>query len=393
MDMRFVVSHRLPVLLAAKDRGYDVHVAAPINHLSERGDAEAKARIEAAGVHCHEIAMDRGGMNPFKEITRFPAIYRLLRTLAPDLIHCVGMKPIIHGGIASRLSGVGAPIFAVTGMGSSFVGSGWCDLLRQRIILTVLKGAFAHPMAQIIFQNPDDQNLLEQGGAVSHAQTHLIKGAGADIEEFSPMKKQPRQDGGFTIAMAARLIEQKGFRDFIAAARLIRAVRSDCEFVIWGPRDPLSASSIPDKELLAWKTEGAVDWRGPADDMPNALGAADIFCYPSYYREGVPKVLIEAAAMGLPLITTDQPGCREVVEHEINGLLVPPRNPDALAEAILRLIDNADFRRSAGEKSRDRAEGEFSESAFVASSLEVYEAALNPIAPSAEGRDRVNRLL
>jgi glycosyltransferase involved in cell wall biosynthesis len=223
------------------------------------------------------------------------------------------------------------------------------------------------PFSLTIVQNPEDLALLERSGvALSHLR--LIPGAGVDVHVFCPVPPPPEP---VRIVLASRMLWDKGVGEFVDAARSLSGAGVNARFILVGDPDPANPSSVPESTLRAWHGEHGVEWWGRREDMTAVLQAAHIACLPSY-REGLPKSLLEAAACGLPIVTTDAPGCREVVTDGVTGLLVPVRDADALAAALKKLIDNADLRRCMGEGLRLRAENEFSQDKIIAQTLSVY---------------------
>ncbi len=372
IDAPFFVTHRMALAVAAKAAGYDVHVAAPIDPTSPRGDRAAQQKITDAGLVFHTIPLRRGSLNPFKEFGVILAVRRLLQRLDPAVMHCVGTKPVVYGGLLTRLFGGPTPVYAVTGLGTVFMGRGKRHRLRQGLMRAGFLNAFRTPGCQIIFQNPVDEEVFFDSGVLKDGQFHMIGGVGANLERFHPRLHDTSPTRPLTIMLAARLIEAKGIRYFVEAARRLKAKHERLRFVLVGHNDPESPTDIGHAEIEGWQQDGLVEWWGHVDDMPATFAQADIFCLPSHYREGVPKVLLEAAAMGLPIVTTDMPGCRDVVIDGESGLLVPPRDESALTQALERLIADAPFRANAASAARALAENRFSESDFVAKSLEIY---------------------
>ena len=372
IDAPFFVTHRMALAVAAKAEGYDVHVAAPIDPESPRGDLAAQQKIEEAGLTFHTIPLRRGSLNPLKEFGVVVAIRRLIQDLSPAVMHCVGTKPVVYGGLLTRLFRGPTPVFAVTGLGTVFMGRGKRHRMRQGLMRAGFLNAFRTPGCQIIFQNPVDEEVFFDSGVLKDGHFHMIGGVGANLETFHPRLRDTSQERPLTIMLAARLIEAKGIRFFVEAARRLRTKHDNLRFVLVGHNDPESPTDIARDEIEGWQKEGLVEWWGHVDDMPATFSEADIFCLPSHYREGVPKVLLEAAAMGLPIVTTNMPGCRDVVIDGESGLLVPPRNVGALTQALERLITDTPFRAKASKKARELAENRFSEADFVARSMEIY---------------------
>ena len=226
------------------------------------------------------------------------------------------------------------------------------------------------PNTRVLVQNPDDQAQILR---LTGVEPILIPGSGVDVTRFVPRPHKPLP---VLVVLASRMLWDKGVGDFVAAARSLKARGSQARFVLVGKPDPGNPMSVAEGQLQDWQTEGCIEWWGHRTDMPEVLAQAHIACLPSYYREGLPKFLIEAAAAGLPLVTTDATGCREAVEPERNGLLVPPRDSEALAAALARLISDPGLRQRFGTQSRVRAEERFANERIFAKVLGIYDALL-----------------
>jgi len=284
------------------------------------------------------------------------------------------MKPVVWGGIATRLLGVPAVVHAVTGLGYLFIRSGPAAWAQRQAVKALYRFALGHGNGRVIFQNGDDRDLFLRHRLVKAERVVMIRGCGVDMTEFSPASEP---DGPPAVLFPARLIGDKGLNEFIAAVEILKARQVEARFVLVGRHDPQNPTNIDPARVADWQRRGLVEVGGFATDMPAALNAAHIVCLPSY-REGLPRTLIEAAACGRAIVTTDVPGCREVVRHGENGLLVPVRDSAALAEALAVLIDDPERRRTMGARGRAMAEAEFSVERFVAESLDTYRAVLPP---------------
>lgn len=357
----FFTTHRMPVAVAAAKLGYEVHVAAPYEEASVD-------KIKAQGFAYHDIPLERGGLNPLGELKLIWHLFGLVRRLRPDLVHHVAMKPVTYGGLATRLLGVPAVVHAVTGLGYLFTREDVKSRAIRSLILRLYRFALGHKNAVAIFQNPDDLALFTERDLVDPAIVVMIKGCGCDVNVFKP---RPRPARPVTVMFPARILGDKGVNEFIEAVRILKAEGTDARFLLVGRRDPLNPTDVPEETIRGWERDGLVEWWGFRTDMPDVLVEADIICMPSY-REGLPRGLIEAASCGLPIVTADVPGCREIVRDDDNGLLVPVRDGKATADALRRLIDDADLRERLGRRSRERAETEFSEEKFVADTLAAY---------------------
>lgn len=363
----YVVSHRLPLLQAARDRGFDVHVTT----LTE-GDA---SELEAAGVTYHEISSGGRSNNPFDEVGLIYKLSRLYRRLDPDLVHHVTLRSILYGGIAARLVSRPPVVDSVTGLGYLFSGSSWKVRLARKSVLLALRGIMRHPQHRVIFQNPDDARLFERAGIVPEERAVLIKGSGVSLDVF-PLKSFPNGQEAPAVLMASRLLWHKGVGEFVEAARCLRAKGVEARFLLAGEYDPDNPASIPRRVLERWHEEGVIEWLGYCDDMSGLLARVSLVCLPSYYREGVPKVLIEAAATGRPIVATRMPGCKEIVEDGVTGLLVPPQDGNALAEAIGRLMQDPQRSEEMGRRGRERVRAAFSLEHVVNRTLQTYQAVL-----------------
>jgi glycosyltransferase involved in cell wall biosynthesis len=359
-DLDFFLLHRLPETLGALREGYEVHVATPPG-------ARAK-EVQAHGLVHHALVLSRSGRNPLRELGSLLAFYRLFRHVKPDLAYLMTVKPILYGGIAARLAGVKAIVAAVFGMGFLFTDDGLRTRLLRVVVKRLYRFALGHRNLRVIFQNPTDQALMIQHGAVARENTVLIKGSGVDLGSFSV---SPEPEGRPVVLMAARLLYDKGVVEYIDAVRELRRQGVDARFLLAGDRDDGNPSSITVRTLDAWRAKGEVEFLGFRKDMPTLLSAANVVVLPSY-REGLPRVLEEAAACGRAVVTTDVPGCRDAIEPGLTGLLVPARNAAALARAIRQLLEDGALRRRMGASGRQLAERSYSVESIVSAHLALY---------------------
>lgn len=357
---KFFVSHRLSIALAAKKDGYDVHVAL--------ADGPDTARIEAEGVRVHVIPLTRSAASPGGELRTIQALNRLYRTVKPDLVHHVTIKPVLYGTLAARLAGVPAVVNAISGLGYVFTATGVKAALRRALVSTAYRLILRHPRLRLIFQNQDDYSTFRDARFITPDQAYFIKGSGANLRVFAPA---PEPAGPVTVLLPARLLFDKGVGEFAQAAAILKGRGTEARFVLVGESDFGNPTAVPEPTLKAWVAAGTVEWWGFRSDMPEVLRQAHIVCLPSY-REGLPKSLIEAAASGRPIVTTDVPGCRDVVDHGDNGLLVPARDGQALADALAVLINDPALRQTMGARGRERAEAEFALEGVIAKHLALY---------------------
>ena len=353
----YFVSHRLALGIAARRAGHDVCV---VTRVRECADI-----IRDAGLQLIPFENARSGFNPIAELATLIRLVRVYRRERPDLVHHVAMKPILYGTIAARLAGRPAVINALAGMGWLFTSRGGVARGLSRLIRVALARLVQTGLA--IVQNPDDAQMLV-GFGVDAARIRLIRGSGVDLRAFAVI---PPPDSPPVVLLPARLLWDKGVGEFVEAARLLRQKGIPGRFVLAGAPDPMNPAAISNDVLQAWVREGVIAYLGFVRNMPPLLAECHVVCLPSY-REGLPKTLIEAAAAGRAIVTTDVPGCRDVVRDGENGLLVPPRDATALAAALERIMTDAALRNRMGVRGRERAEREFDLDLVVKETLAVY---------------------
>ena len=361
----FFLSHRLPIALAARDAGFDVHVATM--------DGPSVPVVRGYGFVHHVIPMSRSGRNPIEELRSLHAFWRLFRDLKPALVHAVTIKPVLYGGIAARLAGVPAYVAAVSGLGFIFMRREqgfdllrWCATMLYRL-------ALGHRNSRVVFQNVNDRAELRRAGVVQPGQTVLIRGSGVDLNVYAPV---PEPDGPPVAIMVSRLTD-KGVREFVEAARMAAGHPTGLRWVLVGAPDPGNPASITAEEFERWQDEDIVICMGEREDIAELYRNAHIAVLPSY-REGLPRSLVEAAACGRAVVTTDVPGCRDAIEAGVTGLLVPVRDPRALAEAVAELASDPARRQAMGAAGRLLAEHAFDINKVVAAHLAIYEQLLDP---------------
>ncbi len=359
-------SHRLPLALAALDAGYDVVLVTKVKAHADL--------IRSKGIKLIPFDLDRGSMNPLKELAAIARLTSIYRQEHPDIVHHVAIKPILYGSVAAILAGVTNIINALTGMGYLFTANN----LKTRMIRPFLNIAFKTVLnskkSRLIMQNQDDLTMLVNAGMVDATRTRLIRGAGVDTKEFF-FQPEPTMVM-VSVVLPARMLKDKGVVEFVAAARLLRNRGVKAHFVLVGDTDSHNHAAISVTQLSYWAAEGYVDWWDRRNDMPKVLANSHIVCLPSY-REGLPKALLEAAASGRPIVTTDTIGCREVVRHGINGFLVPVRSTVELADALQQLIENPELRQKMGLRGREIAVEEFAVEKIAAQTLALYRELMN----------------
>lgn len=357
----FFLSHRLPIALAAQRQGYRVHIAT--------GLTDRLAELKRYGLVVHPILMDRSGISIANACRTMIELWRVFRAVRPDLVHLVTIKPVLLGGLAARLAGVPAVVAAVSGLGFVFIARGARAEVRRWLVAGLYRVALGHHNLKVIFQNPDDQASILKLAHLSRSKVEMIRGSGVDLSQYS---HTPLPVGMPVVLMAARLLADKGVREFVQAARLLKQQEVSARFCLVGSIDPANPASLAEAELAQWASEGVVELWGQRSDMPLVLCAAYLVVLPSY-REGLPKVLLEASACGRAVITTDVPGCRDAIDPNATGILVPVRNALALAEAIKSLINDPARCQAMGDAGRTLAESTFDVRQVVAKHLHIYQ--------------------
>jgi len=356
----YFCSHRLPIARAARDAGFEVAVACRV-----REDGEV---ITREGFRLIPIPFRRGNINPFQDIASLATLVRIYGTECPDIVHHVAMKPVVFGSLAARMTGIPFQVNALAGLGYIFSSTDVRAKLLKPFIVTAFRALLNHGSCKVILQNPNDIETLTGTGVLSRDKIALIRGSGVNLDVFHPTLEPP---GKPIVILASRMLRDKGVVEFVETARLLLHEGSSARFALVGDADPDNPSSLSVSQLREWHDSGFVEWWGYRKDMPQVFAQSHIVCLPSY-REGLPKVLIEAAACGRPIVATDVPGCREIVRQDENGILVPVRKADALARALKKLIDDPGLRQKMGERGRTIAEKEFSEEKIVLETLSVY---------------------
>jgi len=356
----FFLSHRLPIALGARAAGYEVHVATM--------DGPSVAMIREHGFTHHVVPMTRSGRQPVQELRSLVAFWQLFRNLKPELVHAVTIKPVLYGGIAARLAGVPAYVAAVSGLGFIFMRKekGFDPLRMAATVLYRL--ALGHRNSRVIFQNHSDREELRRAGVVQAGQSVMIRGSGVDLSAYAPV---PEPEGPPVAIMVARLLKDKGVLEYVEAARLTAGHPTGLRWLLVGAPDPGNPASITDAQFHGWQQEGVVECLGEREDIAELYQQAHIAVLPSY-REGLPRSLVEAAACGRAVVTTDVPGCRDAIEPGVTGILVPVRDSRALADAVVSLAEDAAWRRGMGEAGRRLAEQAFDINKVVQAHLAVY---------------------
>jgi glycosyltransferase involved in cell wall biosynthesis len=358
----FFISHRLPLAEAALFAGYEVHIAAGTATTSEI------QMLKGKGFRFHQLNLQRSSGNPLHNALLFLQLIKIYRAVRPDLVHHVTIKPVILGTLVARILRVRAVVNAVSGLGYSFSSVGASRRLLRYFVGLAYRVCLTHDRMTIIFQNPDDRRDFLKWTNLKFANDVLIPGSGVDLNRFFP---GPEPEGIIRVVLPARMLRDKGIVEFATAIGQLRVKGISVEGVMAGSTDVGNPECLKESELHDLEARYGVRWVGHCGDMAKLFSESNVVCLPSY-REGLPKALIEAAAAGRAIVTTDVPGCRHVVEDAVTGLLVPPRNVALLASALERLILDSNLRRQLGAAARLRAAAEFGIEKITSKTLEVY---------------------
>lgn len=321
-------------------------------------DAASRAAVAALGAEPVDYSLERASIRPLRDLLDMFGLARILRRLRPDFTFTYFIKPVIYGTVAARLAGVPNCFAMVEGAGYVYSDGGEALSLRRRLLRTAVTALYRVGLSGahgVFFLNRDDVDLFVGRRMVAPDRVRMLGGIGVDLAWFAvaaPVLDPP------TFILAARLLAEKGVREYVEAARRVRAAHPSARFLLLGGTD-LNPGSVSESELRLWHTEGVVEWHGHVEDVRPMLAQASVFVLPSYYREGVPRSIQEAMAMGRPIITTDTAGCRDTVEPGANGWLVPVRDPAALAAAMSTFIESPEMIPRMGAESRRRAEARY----------------------------------
>jgi glycosyltransferase involved in cell wall biosynthesis len=357
----FFMSHRLPIAQRALKNGFEVHVACRLNCFSDK--------MKEMGLVVHPLSLDRRSIGIFSNGRTFFQILWIFSQVRPDLVHLVTIKPVLLGGLAARLACIPRVVVAISGLGFIFTERGIKAKIRRWLVGCFYRLALKHSTLKVICQNEHDSAIVVRLTGLSHEKIDLIKGSGVDLDEYPLL---PIPEGKPVVMFASRLLVDKGVREFVDAARLIKSRSWNTRFVLLGNPDTGNPNTINKNELTSWVDENVIEWWGHRSDMPKALASCNMFVLPSYYGEGLPKVLIEASACGRAIITTKHPGCRDAIEPNKTGLLVPTRDAKALAEAILVLLLDRRLCEKMGRAGRELAVKNFDVKQVVKEHMSIY---------------------
>jgi len=368
---------RMGLIRALLAKGYQVHIVCP--------DGEYIEALVKQGVEHHPLIIDRKGTNPVNELKTVWQLYRVFRKEKFDVVHGFTIKPNIYGAIAAKMAGVPAVMNTVTGLGYVFTGNSRKKRLLRILVVALYRFAFKFA-SRVIFLNDDDFELFRRHGIGNSRRGIVIKSEGIDSDRYSLSnvrrdKLEKVRDelglsedcGQLIVTMIARLIWDKGVREFVEASRLVKRKHTNALFLLVGPIDKGNPAAVPEEYVTGAEREGLVRYLGRREDIPEILSISDIVTLPSYYREGIPRVLLEAMSMCKPVITTNSVGCKELVEEGKNGYLVQPKDHIALASAIEKLAIDEQLRITMGEYGRRKILSEFEESGVVGRIMQIYD--------------------
>lgn len=357
----FFCSHFLARAQAAQKAGFEVVV---MTRVGTHADT-----IRSHGLRVLPWNLDRRSLSPISALKSIFQVWRIYRSERPALVHHIALKPLLYGSLAARLAGGVKIINAPVGMGYIFSSSDWRARLLRAPIRLALRLLLNPPNSKVIFESPDAEKAFVEEHTVRAEDARLIRGAGVDLALFTPT---PEPDGVPTVVLPARMLWDKGIKDFVDAARQLKAEGVQARFLLAGAPDTANFAAIPEETLHAWAEEGSIEYLGFRSDIPDLMRQCAIVCLPSAYREGLPKALLEGLAAARPIVTTNVEGCCETVIEGVNGLMVPPRDPARLANALRTLLADRPRRILMGQASRRLAETEFSQETVIAQTLAVY---------------------
>lgn len=359
-------SHRRSLAQFLVAQGHEVHLVTRLSSL--------EADIRAAGMIPHDVGLQRSGKNPWHELQATRRMAATFRKLRPDVVHLVGMKPILYGSLAARLTRVPATICAIAGLGWLFTSGGTLKSAARGLVSHYFRGALAgNDRVEFLVQNTHHRDVLLQAGMAMPNQITIVSGAGVNVHRF---RVQPEPASEVRILTHARMLWDKGIGDLVEAAKILQSQQVPCQVTLVGDPDSGNPATISLDQLQSWNASGVVHWQGRRDDIPELLAQSHIACLPSYH-EGFPLSVVEAMSCGRAVVTTDIPGCRDAVSHEQTGLLVEPQNPKQLAAALARLVQNPSLRQQLGRRARRDVLHRMSSEIVNQQTLDGYERLLN----------------
>lgn len=359
----FFISHRLPIALKALNDGFSVSIAC---HFTSH-----REELQKMGFNTIEVPFSRSGAGLISEIRTLLRLRRAISTEKPSIVHAVTIKPVLYAGVVLKTVSNKIPfVAAISGLGYVFTAESVRAKVTRVLVSLFYKVSLSQKNKMVIFQNSSDESILTDVAKLTYHQKTLIKGSGADLDTYV---YQPEPTlAHVRVVMACRLLREKGVYEFVDAAQQVKLKYPQSEFWLVGSPDLENPNTVSQTEIDQWIKQDIITYLGHRTDIPDIFLSSNIVCLPSFYGEGVPKVLIEAAACGRAIITTDNPGCRDAVIAGVTGLCVPIKDSTALANAILKLIDEPELRVKMGSAARKLAENEFDVRSVVNKHMEIY---------------------
>jgi glycosyltransferase involved in cell wall biosynthesis len=357
----FFYSHRLNLAYKAIEEGYEVHLLTNVSQPSS---------VHKSNITIHHFPFTRLGVNIFKELHLLPKLFFVLKKIKPDIVHLVTLKPIVYVGVISLITPIKSIVVAISGMGFLYASKqNFLFSLLSKFLLFVIRLIIDKNNAKVIFQNNFDKNLISAGRKSILKKSILLKGVGVRVATKKYQEEKISKE--ISILMASRLLIDKGVFEFLEAAKIISKQRKDIKFIIAGEPDLGNPNSLSKSQYDEIREQKFLESTGFVEDMGVLFSKANILVLPSY-REGFPKVLMEAASFSKPTITTNVPGCNEAVEHNVTGIIIPPKDHNALVEAIIFLADHNEVRKEMGKKAFKKAKEEFDENTLINRQLVLY---------------------
>jgi len=355
----FFVSHRMPIGLEALKKGYEVHLAAKFTGKEEY--------LISNGIKVHNIDFQRCGMSFYFSLISFLNILRIIRKIKPDLIHAITIKPVIFGGIAARIYNKASFVASISGLGYVFISKNFKARLSKILVVLSYKLALSNKKMKVIFQNNFDKNTISKICNLNNCNSLLIKGSGVDLNFYKPKKDNLESN---IILFASRLLISKGIIEFIESAKNLNS--KGYKFLVVGKIDIENPDCISKDDLLKYQNAGIIEYGGESNNVKDLILQSKIIVLPSYYGEGLPKILIEAAACGKPVITTDHPGCRDSIIPNKTGLLIPVKDSSSLTSAIEKLFKSKSKCIKMGAEARKFASTNFDIKEVIKKHMQIY---------------------
>ena len=356
----FFISHRLPIALAALENGYEVHIAC--------GITERKSELEALGIVVHPLSISRSGTSLLKELKVIKEMNAVVKHVSPDVVHLVTIKGAVYGGLVTRFKNINVRVVSISGLGFVFIDKGFKARILRFLVTKLYRIALNSLNTKVIFQNENDKAIFIANKIIKPVQSLIIRGSGVDLETY---KYLPEPAGEKVVMFLARLLKDKGLVEFCDAAITLKKSKFKGRFVLVGYIDIHNPNSLTKEELNKYVNSGDIEHWGFSTNVSEIIGQSHIMVLPSY-REGLPKSLIEAAACGRAVITTDVPGCRDAITPNVSGILIPVKSSNAIVSAIEELCNNDEKRIAMGRKGRTLAEACFDINDVIETHLKLY---------------------